>query len=109
MPFNAQHAELSYHLFGVEDSRGREIGAWIRTEEISFRESTSQWGYYLIKPGSYFSVKMQATRGEVAYGASQPTHYYETKEERDSAIAAYLKSAHKRATAKYLSLSVDKA
>ncbi len=111
MPSNAQHAELRYVSFHANDSKGREIGAYIRTEEISFQETNAHC-YFMIKPGHYFSLWVRAARNRANYGPAHATSYYDTKEERDSAIAAYLQSAEKRATAKLLqalSLSVDKA
>ncbi len=84
--------------FGVKDSKGREIGAQIRTWETDF-ESTSPEAkvWYAIKPGHYFSLYAQATRGGKAFGASQSTHYFTIVSARNAAIEKYLAQARKRA------------
>ncbi len=84
--------------FGVKDSRGREIGAQIRTWETDFESASPEVKmWYAIKPGHYFSLNVHAVRGGISYGASQPTHYFTTVSERNAAIEKYLAQARKRA------------
>ena len=86
------------------DKFGREIGAQIRTFEVTFSpekptgETSHCW--YEIEPGDYYGLHVWATRNDKLYGPVQPDHYYKTIDDRNKAIEKYLTSAQKRAKQK---------
>lgn len=86
--------------FGLLDQKGRRIEAHIYFFEINFVEVPGDWEhpYYIhMSPGHYLGARMQATRNDKEFGASQYDSYFHTEEERDAAVAKYLLSARKRA------------
>jgi hypothetical protein len=100
------------HSYGIIDPWGRAIGALVRTWESEFvvREDVGEYEfetYYTLERAQQqvadrtargkFSLFMQQTRGGSCYGASQSNSQFHTAEERDAAIAAYLKKARKTA------------
>lgn len=91
-----------HHGFGVNDTKGRGIGARITTFILTYKARTDgQRSGTICDPDkigkSFFAFVPQATRGGVPYGASQVTQEFSTEAERDAAIAKYLAGAAKRA------------
>lgn len=98
---NRTALEVEQRNFGILDSKGREIGAWITIFEIDFEPAIeSHQGYYQVAPGHYFASRTQTTRDGVVYGPSQPMHFSSTVEERAARIAKYLAKARQRAAKK---------
>lgn len=96
--YNPQAGRTLHVSFGVEDSKGRAVGADVYIGEVSFSLAPdSDISYYTHAPGAYCYFRPEATRGGKAFGASQPERIFDTPEERDAAIDAYLKDARKRA------------
>jgi len=90
---------VSKHFdFDAIDPRGRKIGAFVITNETTFEDSPPEhtWGYTM-DPGQYFTLTFHTTRDGAAYGPIQPMQHFKTVEERDQAVAKYLKAAQKRA------------
>jgi len=94
-----------HHEFGVNDNRGRAIGAHIYTETRIYTDTNEPAGTYssgspieYLKPGAWYMWTCHATRNGENYGATQGSHYCETPTERDAAIAMYLKDAANRAS-----------
>jgi hypothetical protein len=84
--------------FGINDPRGREVGAKIRTWETDFEPIPLNFqSWHNIEPGHYFTLDVHATRNGVEYGAAQPYKYFKTPSERAKAIERYLTDAKKRA------------
>jgi hypothetical protein len=100
----AGNAQVRIENFGINDSRGREIGAQIYTYEETHTEisdeaaAASYSGYYTgVEPGLYFGFRPHATRNGSTYGALQHGARFATVAERDAAIEKYLAGARKRA------------
>lgn len=91
---------LATHDFGTTDKRGRKVGAAIFTTEFDFVEDPEANGGYLMAAGHYYAFVPSATRDGNSYGATQRWTSYATVEDRDAAIATYLKGARKRAERK---------
>lgn len=91
---NTEHVD-----FGLSDSRGRKIGARIRTyrqDRVPAIGSNT-----LLAPDSlgtgWFVLDVHATRDGKPYGASQATRYFESATARSIATDRYLADARKRA------------
>jgi len=85
--------------FGVNDSKGREIGAKAGVFEETYapiRRERGQWGYES-DLGLRFGFCPSATRGGKAFGASQPDRFFASAAERQAAIVTYFDGARKRA------------
>lgn len=86
------------HEFGVKDRFGRAIGASVSYVIATFRPWTStNHSRSPREPGTYYEVRVQATRDGKAYGAGFNGAMFETAEDRDAYVAKYLKEARKRA------------
>ncbi len=68
--------------FGVDDKYGRDIGAWIYRSE---------------KEGEVKLITKASRNGKPYGGGYQPPLYFETKANREAAVAKYLAAARKRA------------
>lgn len=104
--------EIARHEYGIVDPWGRAIGVVIKTWEATFvvEESVGEWehqSFYTLDRAERnaaactakgpFALFMQQTRNGSIYGASQRSSQFHTKEDRDAAIAKYLKQARKTA------------
>lgn len=91
--------------FDTVDNKGRKIGALIVRETETYDVMTdadmksSSWRS-LVKPGVWFTYRIQTTRNGSSFGASQAKHYFATVEERDVAIHAHLARSMKAAAKK---------
>ncbi len=89
--------------FGVRDAKGRELGAVIARYVTVCRLDTDPkpLGYLETKArpvgSTRYAVVYQQTRAGKRFGSTQPGRYFETPEDREAAIAAYLKAARARA------------
>ena len=88
-------------LFGIKDSKGREIGIDISTctiEVFELTDAQSSVGFYSCfdELGEFISVCMTATRNGNSYGACQPRSYFKTQAEADVAIEKRIKSTRAR-------------
>ena len=89
--------------FGINDQKGRRIGACVRLFEMDLveipEEKLHSWRYgiFAMPPGHYLCVRTQATRNGESYGATQEPRYFHTEEEQEAAVARYLSDAKKRA------------
>jgi hypothetical protein len=91
----------SFCDFPSRDAKGRTIGAHIyRFDAEHVVSDDGLRNHYIFPAGRYFGFKPQATRNGASYGAAQSTQLFNTVEEREAAIADYLKNAMKRAAAK---------
>jgi hypothetical protein len=82
--------------FDVLDKRGRVVGARITRNEHTYTEGGDR-AWYEQTPGTFYAFTPHATRNGETYGASQRTVLCATPEEREAAIAKYLRAARKRA------------
>lgn len=90
---------------GTVDNKGRRIGALIVRETETYEVMTdaeikSSFFRSHVKPGVWFVYRIQTTRNGSSFGASQPTHYFASVEERDVAIHAHLARSMKAAAKK---------
>lgn len=91
--------------FDTIDSKGKKIGALIVRDTETYEVMTdadikaSIWASH-VKPGVWFTYRIQTTRNGSAFGATQPKHYFATVEERDVAIHAHLARSMKTAAKK---------
>lgn len=85
--------------FGVQDAKGREIGAIIKTYMTTRVEVPGEGGWLCDKKyiGTHFTYRVHATRNNQYYGATQYEVFCKTAEERQEKIEKYLKDARKRA------------
>jgi len=94
--------ELAHFRFGQFDAKGREFGAQVQTCETTFRDMTpeemqrSSYSYSTTPAGHYFTVTVQAQRGGINWGASQPAQHFKTLEERQQYIDRRLADMRKR-------------
>lgn len=89
----------SFCDFPSRDAKGRTIGAHVmRFEADHVVADEPRRNQYKILAGHYFGFRPQATRNGMSFGAGQPTQLFNTVEEREAAIEAYLKGAMKRAS-----------
>lgn len=86
--------------FGCTDSKGRKLGAVIRTGVRTFVAAPAGQGGWTVAPGTHHYFRPQATRGGKKYGALQSTRYYPTAEQLEAAVQLYLANARKRASTK---------
>lgn len=89
--------QVEHHNFGALDRLGRRIGARVKRFTARYFLGAPGAGPYHVAPGDYLAFIPHATRNEEVYGASQPTEYFATSEDREARIAAYLAGARKRA------------
>lgn len=91
--------EAEHFGFGINDKYGRPIGAYIYRWTIKFTPAPEGATYWtnVEALGMKYAFSPQATRNGKNYGALQADRYFETKAERDAAIARYLKNARQRA------------
>jgi hypothetical protein len=109
MPYTNQ--QFTSHSFGAVDERGRVIGAEVWTGEVDyvpFVPTPVETGYNT-PAGHYFAFRPSATRNGKPYGAAQYVRIFSTQAERDAAVAAYLKSARKRAGASEVAAAAPEA
>jgi len=88
------------HNLGVQDAKGREIGAIIKTYIATRVEiPDDSCGMMCDKKyiGTHFAYRVHATRNNVKYGATQYEVFCKTYGERQEKIEKYLKDARKRA------------
>lgn len=83
--------------FALRDRKRRWVGAQIATWAAVMETNEGFMGRCPLPPGPAFGLNCMATRDGHPYGASQPSQWFATVEERDAAIAAYLDGARKRA------------
>lgn len=86
--------------FGIQDSKGREIGAIIKTYMTTRVEVPGDSHGYLCHKkyiGTHFAYRVHATRNNEYYGATQQEVFCKTHEERQEKIEKYLRDAKKRA------------
>lgn len=96
--YNLSANRTQHVSFGVEDSKGRAVGADVYTGEACFSLAPDDAIFYFTHaPGCFYYFRAQATRGGSSFGAVQRELFFDTPEERDAAVAAYLKDARKRA------------
>ena len=91
--------------FDTIDNKGRKIGAMIRREtqvyeEMSEAEFNKTKMASLVRPGTWYTFYVSTTRNGATFGASQPTHYFRSIEERDVAIHAHIARSMKAAAKK---------
>ena len=87
--------------FGVRDRMGRAIGAMIVTWTETYVELPADSPHgYLIAPGTYLVLQVQATRVGQAYGASQPSKRFGVEQARLNEIERYTNYAKKAAARK---------
>lgn len=84
--------------FEIRDAKGRSIGAQVATWNATME--ARDHGRSTLPPGPAFGLNTMATRRGIPYGASQPSQWFATEEERAAALAAYLDGARKRAAKK---------
>ena len=86
--------------FGVRDGKGRELGAIVSRWMTTWRTST-RGGCFPTEVrrdgATTFSLVCQAARGGARFGASRSVGEFATSEDREAAVAAYLKAARARA------------
>ena len=93
------------HNFGIQDEKGREIGAIITTFIVTrtqIDDPENSWGC-ICDPkhiGTHIAYRAQATRNGKMFGASQQENWCETEQERNEKIEKYLADAKKRASKK---------
>ena len=92
------------HNFGIQDEKGREIGAIITTFLVTriLKDNQEDSGY-ICDPkhiGTHIAYRAQATRNGKQFGASQYENWCETEQERNEKIEKYLADAQKRASKK---------
>lgn len=81
--------------FGVNDSKGREIGACTAIYRVTFRPSDSPFGYSF-PPGSVrFNLRRQPTRDSRDHGRCFDS-WHETMHEAEVAADTYLRAARAR-------------
>jgi len=86
--------------FGIQDAKGREIGAIIKTYIATRVEiPDDSCGMMCDKKyiGTHFTYRVHATRNNQYYGATQYEVFCKTAEERQEKIEKYLRDARKRA------------
>jgi hypothetical protein len=91
--------------FGMTNAKGAALGAMIIREtevyqEMSEAEFNKTRMASLTLPGVWFTYCVQTTRNGAGFGASQPTHYFRSIEERDVAIHAHMARSMKAAAKK---------
>jgi hypothetical protein len=91
--------------FCALDNKGRKVGALIIREteiyeEMSNAEFKATFMASLVRPGTWYTYSVQTTRDGFLFGATQPTHYFASVEERDIAIHAHLARSMKSAAKK---------
>ena len=90
--------ESKTHVTGLGvDSRDREIGVLIEKFKSVFTPigdgETHGWAR---EAGTYYGVKPHSTRNASTYGASQSRRYFGSVDERETALAKYMKAKCKR-------------
>lgn len=94
-----ENVVTTQHSFGVVDSKGRDVGAFIKTfTRECVVVSEDERCFTTMAPGSYFGFFPSATRAGQQFGATQDYQYFQTAETRDKAVALYLAAAQRRAT-----------
>jgi hypothetical protein len=92
---------VEWHLFGVSDRLGREIGASVAYKLVVTTSDTNrEWDRSQrrnLPAGTYFAWYAKAARGGKSYGPLQDWHYEATEEARAAAVEKYLAGAKKRA------------
>jgi hypothetical protein len=91
--------------FGMTNAKGAALGAMIIREtevyeEMSEAEFNKTRTASLVRPGTWYTYRVQTTRNGSSFGASQPTHYFRSIEERDVAIHAHIARSMKAAAKK---------
>lgn len=99
--------------FGVQDNKGRAVGAFVKTFTEVYRDATPEEtakgerdNYYgadyirlfRVPVGTYYCFTPCATRAGESFGAGMGSNTYATEADRDAAVAEYFKNAQKRAT-----------
>ena len=88
--------------FGVEDDRGRVVGAIITRSTVVFEALPEDArGGWATPPGFYYRAMCRATRDGIPYGRLQSGTYHATEAEREERIRSYLKNATARAVRKW--------
>ena len=82
---------------GLTDDKGRKIGLNIERGTGVYTPSDSPGNGYTVAPGTYFALRIQATRNGLVYGASQPWRMYKSEVEREAQIQKIITATQKRA------------
>jgi len=74
---------------GKVDAKGRKQGFLVRTFEVTLVEAPEGHlgTFFALEAGEWFGVRIQATRDDKPFGASQPNKYFKTEAERQAYIA----------------------
>lgn len=97
MTANQTEVESVTHEGMNVDAKGRAHGLILKTFEVDFVEvQVDAKSFYSIKPGHYFAASMQSSKDGKAFGASQKTQYFKTREERTAEIIKRLGSMLKK-------------
>ena len=87
---NQTEYQDKHYDFGKVDRFGRKIGAYIIVYEVDFIQAPPESNSgYTVETGHYFALIVSASRNANSYGASQPSRYFHTINEREIAIAKY--------------------
>lgn len=81
----------------LRDGKARVIGARLTLTLRRYVTTKLGLGRYNVKPGDYYALHTISTRDGEEFGPSFNWSIYTTTEERDAAIAKYLKAAEARA------------
>jgi hypothetical protein len=96
-----QDVVVLQHRFDVRDSKGRMVGAQIKTfvrDLVSYEEGSNEHYYFSSRPpGRYYCFEPRSLRDYKPYGASQKTRYFSLIEARYGAVSVYLDAARERA------------
>lgn len=95
--FVSETEEVQHHDFGLPDRKGRPIGARLTLSIRRYATTTLGLGHYNVKPGLYYALHTTSTRAGEPFGPAFNWSIYTTREEREAAIAKYLKGALARA------------
>ena len=93
--------------FGLQDSKGREIGGyavcgWVEYAPLTAEDMAPKYGYscYSRAPGIYYTARVQPTRDGQSFGASQELRHFNTEVERNTYVAKAMAASSKRYAAK---------
>lgn len=101
--FVSETEEIQRHVFldvagaPLRDVKARAIGARLTLSIRRYVTTELGLGRYNVKPGLYYALHTTATRDDEDFGPAFNYTIYTAREERDAAIAKYLKGAEARA------------
>lgn len=92
---NLTPVDTTTYTNGKVDAKGRVLGVMVKTWECDAVEGPApEEGYqsgHNLAPGAYFCARIQATKNGKPWGATQPTQYFTTQDERRKAIVKRIK------------------